>query len=95
MIILEAKVRLLPNPPARSLLVLGYPDVYQAGDHVPDIMQFEPIALEGMDDRLIEAARADLEQLRMAIPQSAPRRGPRNPTELRAHVMRERAEHGV
>ncbi|HTL85665.1 MAG TPA: hypothetical protein VL856_10805, partial [Acidimicrobiia bacterium] len=39
--------------------------------------------------------RADLEQLRMAIPVSAPRRGPRNPTELRAYVARERAELGV
>ncbi|RZI45010.1 FAD-binding oxidoreductase [Herbaspirillum sp. HC18] len=52
-VVLEAKVRLLDDPPARSLLVLGYKDVYEAGDHVPEIMQFKPIALEGMDDRLI------------------------------------------
>ena len=38
-VILEAKVRLLDNPPARSLLVLGYTDVYEAGDHVPEIMR--------------------------------------------------------
>jgi Fe-S oxidoreductase len=56
-VILEAKVRLLPNPPARSLVVLGYKDVYEAGDHVPDIMRHQPIALEGMDDRLIDDMR--------------------------------------
>ena len=52
-IVLEAKLRLLDNPPARSLLVLGYDDVYCAGDHVPEVMQCGPIALEGTDDRLI------------------------------------------
>ncbi|MGE5638529.1 MAG: FAD-binding and (Fe-S)-binding domain-containing protein [Clostridia bacterium] len=52
-VVLEARVRLLDNPPARSLLVLGYPDVYSAGDHVPDVMKSGPIALEGIDDRLI------------------------------------------
>ncbi|HEU5305752.1 MAG TPA: amidohydrolase family protein [Acidimicrobiia bacterium] len=39
--------------------------------------------------------RDDLEQLRMTIPVSAERRGPRTPSELRAFVARERAEHGV
>jgi hypothetical protein len=39
--------------------------------------------------------RADLEQLRLAIPASAQRRGPRNEHELRAFVARERAEHQV
>ncbi|MGE5649710.1 MAG: FAD-binding and (Fe-S)-binding domain-containing protein [Bacillota bacterium] len=52
-VVLEAKVRLLDNPAARSLLVLGYKDVYEAGDHVPEILRHKPIALEGMDDRLI------------------------------------------
>jgi Fe-S oxidoreductase len=35
-------------------LVLGYPDVYEAGDHVPDVLRHHPIGLEGMDDRLVE-----------------------------------------
>jgi FAD/FMN-containing dehydrogenase/Fe-S oxidoreductase len=56
-IILGARLRLLDNPPARSLLVLGYPDVYQAADHVPEIMRQEPIAVEGMDRRLITDMR--------------------------------------
>jgi FAD/FMN-containing dehydrogenase/Fe-S oxidoreductase len=53
-VVLEAKVRLLPNPPARALLVLGYDSVYEAGDHVCEVMKAGPIALEGMDDRLID-----------------------------------------
>lgn len=52
-VILEATLRLVYSPPGRSLLVLGYPDVYSAGDHIPDILKFGPIGLEGMDDRLI------------------------------------------
>jgi FAD/FMN-containing dehydrogenase/Fe-S oxidoreductase len=54
--ILEAKVRLVPSPPARSLLVLGYPDVFSAADHVPQILELGPIGLEGLDDELIAFA---------------------------------------
>ena len=57
-VILEAKVRLLDKPAAASLVVLGYKDVYEAGDHVPEIMRHKPIALEGMDDRLIADMKA-------------------------------------
>ena len=57
-VILEATLRLVYSPPGRSLLVLGYPDVYSAGDHVPDILKFNPIGLEGMDDRLIADMKA-------------------------------------
>jgi FAD/FMN-containing dehydrogenase/Fe-S oxidoreductase len=57
-VVLEAKLRLLDDPPARSLLVLGYEDVYSAGNHVPEVMRFGPIALEGMDDRLIDDMKA-------------------------------------
>jgi FAD/FMN-containing dehydrogenase/Fe-S oxidoreductase len=51
--VLEAKVRLLPSPPERALVALGFPDVYIAGDHVAAIRERGPIALEGMDRRLI------------------------------------------
>jgi FAD/FMN-containing dehydrogenase/Fe-S oxidoreductase len=57
-VVLEAMVRLVDNPPGRSLLVLGYPDVYSAGDHVPEVLKHGPIALEGMDDRLIDDMKA-------------------------------------
>ncbi len=51
--VLEAKVRLMHSPPVRSLLVLGFDDVYQAADAVPRVMEYGPIGLEGLDDRLI------------------------------------------
>ncbi|HJV83872.1 MAG TPA: FAD-linked oxidase C-terminal domain-containing protein [Noviherbaspirillum sp.] len=57
-VILEAKLRLLDKPAASSLVVLGYKDVYEAGDHVPEVMKHKPIALEGMDDRLIGDMKA-------------------------------------
>ena len=38
--ILEATLKLIHQPPVRSLLVLGYPDVYSAGDHVMDALAF-------------------------------------------------------
>lgn len=53
-VVLEALVRLVPSPPCRVLLVLGYDSVYEAGDHVPEVMQAGPIALEGVDDRLVQ-----------------------------------------
>jgi FAD/FMN-containing dehydrogenase/Fe-S oxidoreductase len=56
-VILEATVRLLPKPKATALLVLGYRDVYEAGDHIPDILRLNPIGLEGMDDRLVQFLR--------------------------------------
>jgi FAD/FMN-containing dehydrogenase/Fe-S oxidoreductase len=52
--ILEAKVSLVKNPRARSLVLLGYPDVYSAGEHVMDILPFKPIGLEGIDHKLID-----------------------------------------
>jgi FAD/FMN-containing dehydrogenase/Fe-S oxidoreductase len=52
--VLGATLRLVDSPPGRSLLVLGYPDIYQAADHVPEIMEHQPIGLEGIDDRLID-----------------------------------------
>ena len=51
---LEATVRLVWSPPGRSLVVLGYPDIYQAGDHVPEILEFKPIACEAVDALLVE-----------------------------------------
>jgi FAD/FMN-containing dehydrogenase/Fe-S oxidoreductase len=57
-LVLEATVRLVWSPPARSLLVLGYPDVFHAGDHVPEVLESRPVGLEGMDDRLVHDMKA-------------------------------------
>ena len=50
---LGAKVRLVDWPKKRSLLVLGYRDVYESAEHVPEILESRPIGLEGMDQVLI------------------------------------------
>ncbi len=55
--VLEATVRLVPSPPARSLLLLGYGDVYLAGDAVPQVVASGPIGLEGIDQLLVEHTR--------------------------------------
>jgi hypothetical protein len=51
--VLEATLRPVHSPPARALVVLGYPGVFQAADHVPRVLEYGPVGLEGHDDRLI------------------------------------------
>lgn len=52
--ILEAELNLIHNPPFQTLLVLGYRDIYEAGDHVPEVLEFKPMGLEGIDQMLID-----------------------------------------
>jgi FAD/FMN-containing dehydrogenase/Fe-S oxidoreductase len=52
--VLEATVRLLPRPPSRTLLVLGYPSIYEAADHIPELLAAGPIGLEGIDRMLVD-----------------------------------------
>jgi FAD/FMN-containing dehydrogenase/Fe-S oxidoreductase len=51
--VLEATCRLVGSPPARVLLVIGYPDIYQCADRIPEILEHKPIGLEGFDDLLV------------------------------------------
>jgi Fe-S oxidoreductase/FAD/FMN-containing dehydrogenase len=55
--ILEATCRLVASPPARVLVVIGWPDIYICADHVPEIMTHGPIGLEGFDDIIVNASR--------------------------------------
>jgi FAD/FMN-containing dehydrogenase/Fe-S oxidoreductase len=55
--ILEATTRLVPSPPARSLVLLGFSDVYLAADAVPFVVSFKPIGLEGIDELLVQHTR--------------------------------------
>src|SRR3989440_413919 len=55
--VLEATMRLVSSPPARTLLVLGFSDAYIAADYGPEIMAHQPIALEGFDHILVENMR--------------------------------------
>src|SRR5205807_7373872 len=51
--LLEITTILIPNPKARSLLVLGYPDVFHAADHVMEALEYRPIGVEGMDAKFV------------------------------------------
>ncbi len=53
-----ATVRLVPSPRAVALAVLGYPGMPEAADAVPGLLPHQPVALEGMDARLVEVFRS-------------------------------------
>ncbi|HVO59879.1 MAG TPA: FAD-linked oxidase C-terminal domain-containing protein [Terriglobales bacterium] len=52
--VLEATCRLVKSPQFRTLAVVAYPDIYLCADHVPEIMSYGPIGLEGIDDFLVK-----------------------------------------
>ena len=52
--VLKAKLRLVPWPRSRSLLVLGYGDISEAADHAPEVLEYGPIGLEAIDRTLIK-----------------------------------------
>jgi FAD/FMN-containing dehydrogenase/Fe-S oxidoreductase len=56
-LVLQAKLKLVNSPAYRKLVVLGYPDMATAGDHLMEILSHKPFALEGIDDWLVDAAR--------------------------------------
>jgi FAD/FMN-containing dehydrogenase/Fe-S oxidoreductase len=56
--VLRAKLKLVPRVHARTAVFLGYKDIADAADAVPQVLQHDPIALEGLDDKLIHFQRA-------------------------------------
>ena len=56
-IILGATLQLVESPPCRILVGLGFPLIFLAADHVPQILEHKPIGLEGVDGYLLEALR--------------------------------------
>ena len=54
---LDATVRLVEAPSATLLVVLGYPDMASAADAVPALLPFAPVALEGIDTRIVDVVR--------------------------------------
>ena len=55
--ILEATVDLVPQSAAPVLVVLGYPDMPSAADAVPPLLKHKPLAVEGLDARLVDVVR--------------------------------------
>ncbi|HYX62840.1 MAG TPA: FAD-binding and (Fe-S)-binding domain-containing protein [Burkholderiales bacterium] len=54
---LEAEARLVSSPRERVLVVQGYPDIFAAGDAVPELLAAGPIACEGLDEFIIGGLR--------------------------------------
>ena len=54
---LEAKLKLIPSPQHRALIALGYSDAFAAADHVPEILAFKPIGLEGFEGTIVDGLR--------------------------------------
>ena len=52
--ILQAELNLVHSPPERVLAIVGFEDVFAAADAVPEVLKFKPIAIEGMDDLLVD-----------------------------------------
>jgi len=57
--VLRAELNVVEVPRRRSLVVLGYPDITAAADAVPDVVRHEPLAVEGLDDRLVALEREE------------------------------------
>ncbi len=55
--ILEATVDLVPIPGSPTIVALGYPDMPSAADAVPAMLAHRPLAVEGLDDRLLDVVR--------------------------------------
>ena len=53
----EATVKLVRAPVERLLVVLGYPDMPAAADAVPGLLPFHPVAVEGLDARIVNVVR--------------------------------------
>lgn len=56
-VITQATVRLVPLPKAPVLVALGFSDMIAAAAAVPKILPLKPLAVEGMDARLVEVVR--------------------------------------
>lgn len=57
-LILSITVRLVPLPDAPVLAALGYRSMIEAADDVPALLSHDPLAVEGMDRRLVDVVRA-------------------------------------
>ncbi|MFD7436222.1 FAD-binding and (Fe-S)-binding domain-containing protein [Streptomyces sp. NPDC059861] len=57
-VVTAATVRLVETAPASALLTIGYDDVVDAAEDVPEILRRSPTAVEGMDEAIVATMRA-------------------------------------
>ncbi|MGB8974797.1 MAG: FAD-binding oxidoreductase, partial [Pseudomonas capeferrum] len=55
--VLQAETILVKNPTHRVLVVLGYDEIFYAADSVPQLLPLNPIAMEGLDDGIIDGLK--------------------------------------
>lgn len=56
-VVLEAGIRLVTDAPHKTMVVLGFETIGEAGDAVPAVLPFTPTACEGLDSRIVEVVR--------------------------------------
>jgi Fe-S oxidoreductase len=52
-VVLSATLKLIHHFDYRSLVILGYESIYSAAENILEVLEFKPIGLEGVDDKLI------------------------------------------
>ena len=57
-VLLRATVRLARTPRARVLVALGYADMVAAAEASPRLREHRPLAMEGLDARIVDVVRA-------------------------------------
>ncbi|WP_370247829.1 FAD-binding and (Fe-S)-binding domain-containing protein [Nocardioides sp.] len=58
MVVTQATVRLVVDPPVRVVVVLGFSDIVAAGEASPAVVAHGPTSCEGLDSRLLDVLRA-------------------------------------
>ena len=56
-VVTGAELRLVQAPVHTVVVALGYPSMAEAADTVPAVLTHRPVALEGLDARIVDAAR--------------------------------------
>jgi len=68
-VVLEAKLRLVPLPKAKAVMVIGFADLLESLSAAPVILQHKPSAIEVMDKSILDNTRqnAALDKIRTAV----------------------------
>ena len=63
--IIEAKLRLVPIPEYKGLVVLHFDDIFKSMEATVDLLDYGPAAVELVDDMILREARNNLEYSRL------------------------------